>query len=80
MIEDFNKVQDLLDSPDPKCIILGKEIIKSQYPGISARFDINSDLINTVKALIRSGDRENIILGQELYKSEYPSYEFGFIN
>lgn len=32
MIEDFNKVKDLLVSPDPECVALGKKLIKLQYP------------------------------------------------
>lgn len=36
MTEDFNKVKDLLLSSDPECTILGKEIIKLQYPEIFA--------------------------------------------
>lgn len=45
MIEDFNKVKDLLSSPDPECVILGKEIIKLQYPEIFAWVNLNRENI-----------------------------------
>lgn len=47
MIEDFNKVKDLLDSPDQECVILGKEIIKLQYPEIFAWVNLNRE--NTIR-------------------------------